>query len=89
MVLGGLPDLDYGAAGLTKGGVTPYLFSTAAGQSLLFDAAQKSVKLENKNAGSLEITASGVHLRSGGDLVIEAPGQTITIRAKAVHFEEG
>lgn len=89
VVLGGLPDFDYGAAGLTKGGITPYLFTTSAGQSLCFDAGAKSLKLENKDAGSLEITGSGVHLRSGADLVIEAPGHTITIRAKAVQFEEG
>lgn len=89
IVLGGMADPQHPPKYGTGGGKADAChFHTARGQSLMLDAAHRQLVLESEGGGKLEIKRGGVHLHSRGDLLIDAPGSTITIRAKAVRFEE-
>ena len=90
VVLGGLPGADHHSdPGVGKDGIARYQFGTAGGQKLVLDAEKKRLKLENTHGGSLTMQPGGVQLASYGPLLIQALGQTITIRGKAIQFEEG
>lgn len=89
LVLGGLPDPENPPDAPThSAGAAHYLFRTSTGQELKLDRKNGKVSLSNQAAGKLEITRSGTHLHSGGDLLMDAPGHTITIRAQAIRFEQ-
>jgi phage baseplate assembly protein gpV len=89
IVLGGL----YGQKALPRGvrgrRNRPFVLRTAAGQALELSSDSAQAKLSNSRGNLLELTGSGARLAAAGDLVIEAPGKTITIRADAVNFERG
>jgi uncharacterized protein involved in type VI secretion and phage assembly len=90
LVVGGL----YGANGPPdKGGVEGtsirrYTFTTPGGQRVHLDDTKKQVRVENSDGSSLRLSPRGVTLHSSRDLTIEAPGRTVSIRGKAIRFEE-
>ncbi len=57
-------------------------------QSVRLDASGGTLALTNGQGSQLELTGSVSRLSSAKPLVIEAPGQSITIRAASVNFEE-
>lgn len=88
IVLGGL----YGesrAPGLADSGARPFVFRTANGQAFTLDSANALASIETSGGDRFEMSPKGTKLHATHDLLIEAPGQTVTIRAKAVEFEEG
>lgn len=88
IVLGGL----YGesrAPGLAETGQRPFVFRTANGQAFTLDSANALAAIETSGGDRFELGPKGTKLHATHDLLIEAPGQTVTIRAKAVEFEEG
>jgi hypothetical protein len=62
---------------------------TAAGQALELSSDSALARLSNSRGSLLELSPGGSRLAAAGDLVVEAPGKTITIRAAAVNFERG
>ncbi len=88
IVLGGL----YGesrAPGLADAGARPFVFRTANGQAFTLDSANALAAIETSGGDRLELGPKGTRLHATRDLLIEAPGRTVTIRAKAIEFEEG
>ncbi len=91
MVLGGL----YGRQGSpswadTKAGseARAYIFLTPGGQRLQLDDRGKRARLEVTGGSYLELNQDQLRLHARSDLVIEAPGRSVTIRGKAIDFEE-
>ncbi|GAA2396131.1 phage baseplate assembly protein V [Dactylosporangium salmoneum] len=89
VVLGGLfgttkaPD----GGGVSGGGVRRWSMRTAGGQSVVVDDEHHSLRLQN-NAGSyLELTPDQLRLHAETDLLLDAPGHGITIRAASVDFD--
>ena len=62
---------------------------TVAGQALELSSDSALAKLSNSRGSLVELTPGGMRVAAAGDLVVEAPGKTITIRAAAVNFERG
>lgn len=88
VVLGGL----FGAtappdAGIKGNAVRRWSMRTAAGQSIVVDDAEHSLRLENKAGSYVELTPDTLRLHAAGDLVIDAPGKAMTLRAASVDFE--
>ncbi len=60
----------------------------ANGQQLLLDADAKRLRLEGHNGSYVEFADELASISTATDLVIEAPGRTLTFKAKAVDFQE-
>jgi phage protein D/phage baseplate assembly protein gpV len=87
IVLGGL----FGARkspGLGDKGTRPFAFRTGKGQAITLDAANGLVRMETGAGDVIELGPKGTSVHATQDLRIEAPGRTLTIRAKAVNFEQ-
>jgi phage baseplate assembly protein gpV len=87
LVLGSL----YGAitppdAGVDGGRVRRWSLLTAQGQSIVVDDAGKKLRMGNDAGSFLELTPQRLTLHAETDLLIEAPGQALTIRARSVDF---
>jgi phage baseplate assembly protein V len=88
VVLGGL----YGeskAPGLVDSGARPFAFRTRSGQAITLDEENGLARIETRGGDIMEIGPKGALIRAAADLVIEAPGRTLTIRANAIEFEQG
>jgi uncharacterized protein involved in type VI secretion and phage assembly len=89
IVLGGL----YGHKPMPRGvrgrRNRPFVLRTVAGQALELSSDSALAKLSNSRGSLVELTPGGMRVAAAGDLVVEAPGKTITIRAAAVNFERG
>lgn len=98
-----LPDSDI-ARGIVLGGLyaqhAPPTFDGAAGpcaiamrtrggQSLFLGSDTATARIETSSGGLLEMSSDGTRLTAHGDIMIEAPGRTITLRARAIDFEQG
>ncbi|WP_284163251.1 phage baseplate assembly protein V [Frigidibacter sp. SD6-1] len=87
-VVGGL----YGTERLPKGAEDQprglYLRSQD-GQVLELKGKDGALRLANRSGSLLDITPRRTRLAAASDMVIEAPGKTITIRADAIRFERG
>jgi uncharacterized protein involved in type VI secretion and phage assembly len=88
LVLGGLYGVNR-SPGLVEAGTRPFAFRTGNGQAITLDAAAASARIETSGGDVFEIGPKGARLHAVQDLLIEAPGRTLTIRAKAVEFEQG
>jgi phage baseplate assembly protein V len=89
VVLGGL----YGSAHppdavAHAGAITRYSLLTGGRQKLTFDDNARSIRFENATGSYFELSPGSLMLHSTSPLSIEAPGQPVYIRAKAIHFEE-
>ena len=89
IVIGGL----YGMAGSPDSGVEGeavkrFTILTPGGQRVRLDDQNKAVRVENSAGSYVELLPGEVVLHSAAPLRIEAPGQSVVIRGKAINFEE-
>ncbi len=88
IVLGGLygeGSPPYGE-GASRG--TDIVLHTQDGQQVRLDAAAHTVHLEDGHGSLVELGPDLLRITSATDLVIEAPGHAMTVRARTVDFEE-
>jgi phage baseplate assembly protein gpV len=89
LVLGGL----YGSANppdavAQAGAIRRYSLLTSGRQKLTFDDTARSIRFENATGSYFELSPGSLMLHSTSPLTIEATGQPVYIRGKAIHFEE-
>ena len=88
MILGGL----YGSERLPKNAEDSprgIVLRSSDGQVLELAGADGTARLANRSGSFLDIHPGGMRLAAASDLLIEAPGKTITIRAAAIKLERG
>lgn len=90
IVLGSLRTSDGGepGVGVVDGAVGSYGLRLPTGQMLRISAAADSVVLANDAGSRLELSEGGVVVHSEGDLVLEAPGRVLRLRAKTIEMEQ-
>ncbi|GAA2358917.1 hypothetical protein Cme02nite_35200 [Catellatospora methionotrophica] len=74
-------------SGVSGGRVRRWSLHSPGGQQVIVDDTDKSIKLANADGSTLELAPGKVRLLARTDLVIEAPGHRMTIRAANVDFE--
>lgn len=89
IVLGGL----YGDKDLPRGFSNarprPFVLRTGNGQRLELSSTSATARLATSTGSLLELAPGQARLAAASDLVIEAPGRTITLRAGFINFERG
>lgn len=89
LVLGGLFGATApGDAGVEGGRVTRWTVGNRTGQRLVLDARAQRLTLQGHNGSLVELGADLLRIRATTDLVIEAPGRALTVRARSVDFQE-
>ncbi|WP_162907736.1 phage baseplate assembly protein V [Allorhizocola rhizosphaerae] len=88
IVLGAL----YGPAdppdhGVVGDRVKRWTMHSSSGQTIVIDDDRKTLKLSNADGSALELAPDLVSLTAKTDMVIEAPGHHLSIRAAKVDFE--
>ncbi|WP_426300208.1 phage baseplate assembly protein V [Arthrobacter sp. R-11] len=89
IVLGGLygrertPD-----AGVTTARESRYTFRSADGQQLVLDGGARTVSFTDGHGSTVELGPEKLRITAATDLLLEAPGKAMRIRAKTVDFEE-
>lgn len=88
VVLGGLygPHTAPSVPGAQRG--TSVVARTADGQQVVLDGAQHSLAVTDGHGSRIELGPDLLRISAAADLLIEAPGRAMTIRAKSVDFEE-
>jgi hypothetical protein len=71
------------------GSVRRYTLLTPGGHRLRLDDEGRTLRLEDGTGSYLEMTPGGVRLHSKVALDIEAPGQDVVIRGRAIDFRRG
>jgi phage baseplate assembly protein gpV len=66
----------------------PYILTTRNGQRVQLDDSEGSVRLANAEGSYLALTPDGVTLHAAGQLVIEAPGQRLTLGGDRIDMEQ-
>lgn len=89
VVLGSIYGKNRPPRGLGAKKDRPFVMRTGGGQTLELAAAKALARLATSAGSLLELTPDGVRLAAVGDLVIEAPGKAITIRAASIDFQQG
>lgn len=88
IVLGGL----FGSAELPRnaGGASPrdMVLRSPGGASIELDGDEKIIRLDADEGDTLTLGGEQTKLHSARDMVIEAPGKTLKIRAARVEFEQ-
>jgi hypothetical protein len=74
-------------AGVSGGRVRRWSMRTSAGQSVVVDDEHRSLRLENDAGSYVELGPDLLRLHAATDLVLEAPGHGITVKASSVDFE--
>lgn len=88
VILGGLYGIDPASDwGIEAGAVKRYTFRTPNGQQVQLDDAARRIRLENQEGSYVELTPDTVTVHAQTDLVIEAPGHSVTIRGNLIEFE--
>lgn len=90
VVLGSL----YGEGGLPEdqGGLGPqasFCLVTPGGHRLRMDDGARSIHITGIDGSHIEMSPEGVRLHAAAPMTIEAPGQTLTIRAEFIDFQRG
>lgn len=90
MILGGLygaGDVDDGLSwqGVPRG----YVLRAPGGQRLILHGSEQTTRLETGAGDVFEFTPAGARVTASRDLVIEAPGRKMLLRAAAIDFERG
>ena len=73
-------------AGVEDGCVRRWSLITGGGQSVVVDDAARSVRLADSSGSYLELGPDGTTMHAVTDLLLEAPGRAMTIRAASVDF---
>ena len=73
--------------GIDGSSVRRWSMRTARGQSIVVDDAAHLIRVENHGGSFVELAPDVVRLHAKADLVLEAPGRSITVRAQSVDFE--
>jgi phage baseplate assembly protein gpV len=74
--------------GVAGGAVVRWSLRTKDGQSIVVDDDKHSLKVEDRAGSFVELAPGTVKVHADADLVLEAPGGGITIRARSVDFEQ-
>ncbi|MFN3273951.1 MAG: phage baseplate assembly protein V [Paracoccus sp. (in: a-proteobacteria)] len=88
LVIGGL----YGEQALPQRATdTPrgIVLRSGDGQSVHLSGKGGRLHLSNREGSVLDLSPGRMRMAAAGDLLIEAPGRTLTIRAAAINFEKG
>lgn len=90
VVLGGVRTSAGGepAVGVVDGAVGVYGMGLPTGQSLRLAAANDTVVVANQGGSRIEITDAGIVVHAAGDLVLEAPGHLLRLRAERIELEQ-
>lgn len=90
VVLGGVRTTAGGepAVGVVDGAVGVYGLGLPTGQSLRLSAAKDSVVVVNNGGSRIELTDAGVLVHAEGDLLLEAPGHLLRLRAARIEMEQ-
>lgn len=73
--------------GVEGDAVRRWSLRTRQGQSVVVDDAEQLIRVQSRNGSHIELGPDRMRLHATTDLVIEAPGQGITVRARSVDFE--
>ena len=65
-----------------------YTFRSADGQQIMLDGGAHTVSFTDGHGSSVELGPDRLKITAATDLVLEAPGKAMKIRAKTVDFEE-
>jgi phage baseplate assembly protein gpV len=65
-----------------------FTLATADGQRLVLDGATRTARVSDGHGSKIEFTPELLTLSAATDMVIEAPGRALRIRARSVDFEE-
>ncbi|MCD1269539.1 hypothetical protein B5M43_011960 [Microbacterium sp. MEC084] len=89
VVLGGLRTSDGGepGVGVVGGAVGVYGMRLPSGQSLRLSADGDALALANAAGSRVALTDTGVVVHAAGDLVLEAPGRLLRLRAGRIELE--
>ena len=74
--------------GVVGGAVRRWSLHTADGQSIVLDDDEHRIRIRNRAGSFVELAPDVVRLHAATDLVLEAPGHAITVRAKTVDFAQ-
>ncbi len=90
VVLGGVRTTDGGepSVGVVDGAVGVYGMRLPTGQSLRMAAAKDTVVVVNHGGSKIELSEAGVLVHAQGDLVLEAPGHLLRLRAERIELEQ-
>lgn len=90
VVLGGVRTTAGGepAVGVVDGAVGVYGMGLPTGQSLRLAAAKDTVVVVNKGGSRIELSEAGVVVHAAGDLILEAPGHLLRLRANRIELEQ-
>jgi phage protein D/phage baseplate assembly protein gpV len=72
--------------GVDSGRIRRWSLLTAQGQSMVVDDAGKRLRLGNEVGSFVELTPDLLTVHAATDLLIEAPGRSLTVRARTVDF---
>jgi phage protein D/phage baseplate assembly protein gpV len=75
------------SAGIDSGRVKRWSLITAEGQSIVVDNGGRKLRLANDVGSYLELTPDKLTLHAATDLVLEAPGRAMTVRAANIDFQ--
>lgn len=65
-----------------------YTFRSADGQQVVLDGGNRTVSFTDGHGSTVELGPERLRITAATDLVLEAPGKAMKIRAKTVDFEE-
>jgi uncharacterized protein involved in type VI secretion and phage assembly len=74
--------------GVAGGAVRRWSMRTAGGQAVIVDDAEDTVQVRNGAGSVIELGPDLLRLSAATDLVLEAPGHRLTVRARSVDFEQ-
>lgn len=74
-------------AGVEDGRVRRFLLRTPSGHSVCLDDARQELRVQDARGSRLEFTPELLRLHALTDLVIEAPGRHLRVRAQQIDFE--
>jgi phage baseplate assembly protein gpV len=74
-------------SGVRGNAVRAWSLRSKEGQRVLVDDDKRTLRVDNADGSFIELAPDTVRLHAATDLVIEAPGHGITVRADTVDFE--
>jgi phage baseplate assembly protein gpV len=73
--------------GVSGNAVQRWSMHTADGQSIVVDDGEHRIRLENRAGSFVELSPDVLRLHATTDLMIDAPGHAMTVRAASIDFE--